>query len=293
AGGDIVGRSVVAVWPGGSGRTDGGGALPEAGGRREEQGWARRRDGSRFWASVALAPVTDEAGQSRGYAMSVRDLTERRTLERDVLEVAEREQLRIGHDLHDGLGQELTGIAMLSTALSERLTAEGQAALAVEAEEVADLVHGAIAHTRDLARGLCPVDLEYSGLTPALQQLADRVGRLPGVACTFEADGRARPSSTAAPHLYRIAQEAITNAIRHGRAQRLEVTLRESAGTLTLAVADDGVGLPSDRVADGMGLRLMRYRAATIRGVLEVRRRPAGGTIVECAVADGGSETDG
>ena len=119
--------------------------------------------------------------------MTIRDLTDRRTLEREILDISERERLRIGYDLHDGLGQELSGTAMLSVALAQRLanvdSAPSATAAAADAEQIADLIHESIQHTRELARGLCPLDMDEEGLPAAIRQLAERVARLPGIRC--------------------------------------------------------------------------------------------------------------
>jgi PAS domain S-box-containing protein len=251
--------------------------------RYEDRNWVTRKDGTRFWAVIVLTPVRDEAGVPRGYAISVRDMTERRSLERDILDISEREQQRIGHDLHDGLGQELTGIAMLGTALAEQLSSSGTPG-ADDAEQVADLIHAAIKHTRDLAHGLCPVDLEAEGLPEALRQLCDRVGRLPGMQCTFQSTATMQVDAATAAHLYRIAQEAINNAIRHGRAKQIAIELNESQDRLLLFVTDDGVGFPVNHKTTGMGLRLMDYRAKMIGGSVQIRPGAAGGTVVECGV---------
>ncbi len=294
---DVIGR------PAGRLRPAGGGGLPPgllAADRRAEQGWIVRGDGSRFWAALALSPIQDAAGHPRGYALAVRDLTERRTLERDLLEISDRERERIGHDLHDGLGQELTGIALLTTALSDRLAAAG-VPQATDAEHVAELVHEAIGRTREMARGLGPLDVDGAELPAALAALVERVGRLPGPRPTFACGGWDGPTvnGPVAAHLYRIAQEAVGNAVRHGRADRVDVRLSRSDHRVTLTIANDGVPFPpaaqtQDPETGGIGLRLMAYRAAMIRGTLDVGRGTDGtGTVVRCEVADPSSGDGG
>lgn len=200
----------------------------------------------------------------------------------DLLVIAEHEQQRIGHDLHDGLGQELTGISMLSVALAEQLRAGGSPA-ATEANQLADLMQDSLRHTRDLARGLCPVDLEDEGLAATLQRLAERVSRLPGVVCKFRQHGSVALPTAAATHLFRIAQEAISNALRHGQARNIGVLLTIHDDQLALEIADDGPGFAADAPA-GMGLRLMRHRAETIGGALQIVPSPAG-TRVRCELS--------
>ena len=259
--------------------------LPDFGvhSRFEDQCWVTRKDGSRFWSAVLLTRVQDANEVPRGFGVSIRDVTDRKTLEQEVVEISDREQQRIGHDLHDGLGQELSGIAMLATALAEQLEPASPAA-AEDAEQVADLVHEAIKHTRDLARGLCPLDLEGEGLAFSLRNLAQRVSRLPGITCTFDGPTAVRTDVLTASHLYRIAQEAIHNAIRHGKARHIAIQLSDSSGQLTLTVSDDGIGMPQNGFESGMGLRLIGYRARAIRGRIQISGGPQGGTMVQCRI---------
>jgi two-component system, LuxR family, sensor kinase FixL len=229
-------------------------------------------------------------GRRRAAELELEKRVEERTAQlvqsqREILEISEREQRRIGHDLHDGLGQELSGIALLSTALAEQLE-RTRADGAQDADRVANLIHDAIQHTRALARGLCPVDLEDEGLASALRQLTGAVSRLPNVTCVFECEGEVRVDVTTASHLYRIAQEAINNGIRHGRARRISVKL----GSSELTVTDDGVGFEPGVTEEGMGLRLMEYRARMIGGELRIRSHRGGGTVVTCRLADSSEE---
>jgi PAS domain S-box-containing protein len=254
--------------------------------RYEDQGWVTRGDGTRFWGAIVLTPVQDEGGRARRFAVSIRDVSERRSLERDIIEISEREQQRIGHDLHDGLGQELSGISLMSAAMSDQ-AASGLPVSEKDAEQVAELICEAIAHVRDLARGLCPTDLEDEGLPAALERLSSWVSRLPGVRCSCDIAKDAHIDSVTASHLYRIAQEAINNATRHGGAKRLNVLLKSEAGRVRLTVVDNGIGFKPELITPGMGLRLMNYRAKIIRGTLDIRSAEAGGTIVECTVDAG------
>jgi signal transduction histidine kinase len=215
-----------------------------------------------------------------------RNEVEARSLQRELLEITDTEQRRIGHDLHDGLGQHLTGIAFMSKLMEQRLNAK-TVPEAEEARKIAGLVNKAIGWTRDLARGLAPVDLDQEeGLASALKQLTEGTGEMFGVAsCKFQAVGDAHFRNPAvAIHLYRIAQEALNNAIKHARPREVVVRLTGGARELRVSVEDDGIGFDPISVRNGgMGLRIMRYRAKMISGTLEVRRRPGGGTIVACS----------
>ncbi len=216
-----------------------------------------------------------------------RDVTERRRLEKEILEISSREQQRIGHDLHDGVCQQLAGIAVLADVLADKL-AEQARPEAGEAHQITGLVNQANQQTRAVARGLFPVRLEENGLASALDELAKNTGAFYQTRCEFVCP---KPvvlrDHTAAHHLYFIAQEAILNAIKHGRASFIEVSL-QSAGEhgCVLTVRDDGAGLPSPLpVGPGMGLRIMNYRARMIGATLEIHSKPNGGTEVVCQFA--------
>lgn len=213
------------------------------------------------------------------------DITERKRLEREILDISAREQQRIGQDLHDGLGQHLTGIALLSKVLEQKLAAKSLGE-ATEAAEIAALVNQAITQTRDLARGLCPVQLEASGLVSALQELTSKTESLFNVSCRFECEHSVLIHDNAvATHLYYIGQEAISNAVKHGKAQRIRVGLAAENHRITLTVQDDGVGFPEvlEKHA-GMGLHIMNYRARMVDGSLTIERDTTGGTTVTCSL---------
>lgn len=225
-----------------------------------------------------------DAQNKSGAIFLGRDVTDRKWLERRILSISDAEQQRIGADLHDGLGQHLTGIACMATALRDRLqtTNTQQAA---QAASIATLVNEAIAQCRALSRGLCPVQLEQTGLPSALEDLTYQVQLLSGVNCRFNAVGSPpRCSHDAAMHVYRITQEAINNAIRHGEARSVDVSLISNGTTCKVVIKDDGSGFDTsaDRTEPGVGLRLMNYRAAIIGGTFSIASRPGGGAQVEC-----------
>jgi len=232
---------------------------------------------------VSVLCQTLKAARRRAEANEI----EARNLQKELLEITDTEQRRIGHDLHDGLGQHLTGIAFMSKLLEQRLVARGVPE-AEAALKIAGLVNKAIGWTRDLARGLAPVDLDHEeGLASALKQLTEATGELFGAPCRFETVGDTNfRNPSIAIHLYRIAQEALNNAIKHARPKHVVVRLTRDNGEVTISVEDDGVGFdPISLRSGGMGLRIMRYRAKMIAGNLEVRRRPGGGMFVACTCA--------
>jgi PAS domain S-box-containing protein len=284
-------------------------------GRDEDEGWRVRGDGTRFWANAVLTPLHGEAlgdsaagaalprrpappGESadgdaaprRGFALVVRDITEVKRLEKEVLEASEAEQRRIGQDLHDGLGQELTGLSFLTQNLRRRLADAGRGE-AAEADRIAGLIARTIDQTRELARGLSPVEWGSDGLSAALRNLAATVRATYGVPCTAACDADARVEDhVAAVHLYRIAQEALTNAARHAGASAIELGLAADGDDLILTISDNGMGLAptADRAPGrGLGLRLMQYRARSIDAGLTVVDRTGGGTTVRCVYAGG------
>ena len=241
-----------------------------------------RKDGTAFTLQWEIAPVRDETGRIVNWVGTQRDVTERRRLEHEVLVAAEREQERMAREIHDGLGQVLTGSAM-KVAVVERELAERSPELAAELARVRGHISDALGQARAIARGLFPVEIDPDGLAPALRQLCEDAGAVLGVACSFRADDAlAVASSETAGHLYRIVQEATTNAVRHGHAEHVAVTLSRDGDGAVLAVRDDGSGITEAALEDGagLGLRTMAYRARRVGGTLEVQAEPGGGTLV-------------
>lgn len=230
-------------------------------------------------------PLFDAHGNLYALGGVVTDLTERRRLEGEILRISEREQRRIAQDLHDGLGQQLAGICFMSDVLRKNLSA-ARSPHAVKATTISRLLHATVAQSRGLARGLHPVAEEAHGLMAALRGLAENASQLFKTRCGFRCPKAVLISdNAAATHLYRIAQEAVTNAIRHGRAQRIEIVLSSTTREVKLAVRDTGLGIGHKKPRrEGLGLRIMDYRAQVIGGTVRVSRRPAGGTQVLCVL---------
>jgi len=208
----------------------------------------------------------------------------RRKLEKQILEIGEDERRRIGHDLHDGLGQHLTGISLLSESMSQQM-AVGVMPPPAQAETVTRLVSEAVGWTRDLARNLWPATLERDGFVAAMEELASTAGSLLRIRCTWHHDDSPLVlEPQRAIHLYRIVQEALNNSVKHGKATTASITLTSKGGEMTLIVLDNGGGLSAKtRINPGLGLRIMSYRANLIGAVLQVERAaPEGGTRVVC-----------
>jgi signal transduction histidine kinase len=226
----------------------------------------------------------------------LKEIERRKLLEKELLSIVERERQRIGRELHDSIGQQLTAIAFMMEVLGEKLGVKSSAEELQYAEKIHSCVDQAAEQTRNLAKGLVPVDLDGDGLTSAIQELASKTEQLFGVSCAFHCDSALSVSDvSAAMNLYRIAQEAITNAVRHGNTSNITISLiagpgayDRQSGPLTLTVENDGLDFPAetDR-ADGMGLKIMRYRAEAINSSLEIRKRANGGTVVTCELPNG------
>jgi PAS domain S-box-containing protein len=241
----------------------------------------RRKDGALIWVETMKTLLWWE-GELATLGTSI-DITETRRLEQEILQISEHEQQRIGQDLHDDLGQRLTGMAFLGKALTQKLAARS----APEADDAAtlnDLLNQALTQTRKLARGLYPMELESQGLQAALQSLAANVEALYGVSCRLrEHEAWHAFDHDVAVHLYRIVQEAVINAIKHGQAQHLEISLTERPDSVLLTVRDDGCGFPAaEKQTVGLGLQIMRYRASLLGGELAIQHAAKQGTLVTC-----------
>jgi len=241
-----------------------------------------RSDGTHF-AAAGLLSRFDVAGRHHCLVV-LQDVSERKHLERAILQAVNREQYRIGNDLHDGLGQELTGIALMLRGVAGRLSSE-YAPILPEIEGITRLVNNAIESTRALARGLSPVNLERGGLSDALDGLAMHAAELYGVqiVCTHRVKTIRPLGAELANHLYRIAQEAVRNAVRHGRARTIRLHLHGARAKVRLTVTDDGTGMPVDAVdAAGMGLKIMQYRARILGGEVRFEQVEPQGTRIVC-----------
>lgn len=243
------------------------------------------------------APLTDADGQTVGLLCTGQDVTERRLLEREILEVAAEEQRRIGQDLHDSTQQQLTGLGLLAQNLAETLGRLCQADEALVGIDIIERLHHQASQVKTglehaarevnrLSRGLIPVEVDAQGLMSSLTELAHRVSDTQQIECTFACDGPIEVANNfTATHLYRIAQEAVNNALRHSGAGRVKVSLMETNHAITLKVLDNGSGIDeNDAGGPGMGLRIMAYRAELIGATLDIGPTESGGTEVSCSV---------
>jgi signal transduction histidine kinase len=212
-----------------------------------------------------------------------REIAERERLDQEIAEVADRERRRLGQNLHDSLGQHLTGTALAAQVLREKLAARS-AAEVVDAEKVVRYIEDGIDVTRNLARGFFSPELDADGLSVALQGLAANITERFGVACAFNGDKTVRVrDSTMATQLYHIAQEAAMNAVKHAEAHKIDIHLAQRGAKLDLTIADDGIGFPQSLPQPpGLGLRLMAHGAALIGAKFAIERNQIGGTLVTC-----------
>lgn len=244
-----------------------------------------RPDGSIRWIQDRAFPVQDETGTVYRMVGIAEDVTERKRLEKELLEISASERRRMGHELHDGLGQYLAGIAFRAKALEQTLAREASRHTS-RARELTTLLSNAIRQTRSVARGLDPVQVETSGLPAALQNLASEVTHFFDLTCVLRCPGpEPKVDAEMALGLYRMTQEAIHNAIRHGEARCIEILLEAASDSLCLRVRDNGGGFNvQDRKQTGMGLRVMAYRASSMGARLKIESQPGRGTEICCEV---------
>jgi signal transduction histidine kinase/ABC-type phosphate/phosphonate transport system substrate-binding protein len=206
-------------------------------------------------------------------------------LEHQITEISDRAHRKFSQNLHDSLGQQLTGIRFMAEILKDKLQTDSSG-YSDSAQKISDLVHKAMNQSRDLAKGLDPVELSENNLVSAIEVLLRNIENTFDVSCEFEHDESIAPAHNShSVHLYRITQEAINNALRHGKAKHIRIGLRELDGKYVLSVADDGVGFSEEQEGKkGMGLHIMRYRAKAVNGVLDIKSGQNGGVVVKCSL---------
>ena len=237
-----------------------------------------------FFCLIVLAGVGFR--QQRDANRARIELLERsQKLEQEIIGISERERQSIGRDLHDDLGQYLVAIGFAADALKKELEKDASKR-AHAAGQIADLLNQAVIRTRNFARGISPVDENEAGLELALDQLVHSASVLSRISCSFICDGNVvLRDNTQAVHLYRMAQEALNNAMKHGRAKNIIIALEGDNGSLSLRVSDDGIGFdPENPEHKGMGLSTMRYRTRMIGGILEIQPNSPSGTVVSCTI---------
>ncbi|MHC4647464.1 MAG: PAS domain-containing sensor histidine kinase [Planctomycetota bacterium] len=241
------------------------------------------KDGRVLDVWLTVTTLTDVAGRPAAVATTERDITERKRLQEELLEIPMREREQIGQEMHDSMGQILTGIAVKSKSLELKLKSKGMEECA-DAAELCKLANRLIRQTREIARMLHPVNLERGGLPSALRSLASKSKNLLKVSCRFKCKSTVEIEDiSSAKQVYRIAQEAVTNAAKHGKAGNITIQLASDDDRGVLTVSNDGRAFPKviGRKA-GLGLKIMQYRTGLIGGSLDIRRGAKGGTVVTC-----------
>lgn len=252
------------------------------------------REWLRVWEALVrlvffgLVTFAGSAARLQRDAIQARiELLERsRQLEKEIVGISERERQGIGRDLHDGLCQFLAAIGLTADLLQQKLARENMPHADL-AGEIRHLLRESVERTRELARGLSPVDRDAGGLESALEELASTTARLTGISCEFICPAPAPAlDDLRAMHLFRIAQEAVGNALRHGRARAIVIALDPGEGEIALRVSDDGVGFdPARCVNRGLGLNIMRYRARMAGAQLDIYANSPAGSVVSCTVS--------
>lgn len=239
----------------------------------------KRKDGSTFPMYLAVSEVN--VNEQRLYTGIIRDISEQRRLEQEVLRVSEHERHRIGQDLHDGLGQMLTGITLINKNIAASLKEEDHP-LAAEVDETTDLLKEADEYARGLSRNLVPVELDSSGLVAALQRLSSNAERLFNIDCELKNTLNIHFNDpTNLTHLFRIVQEATSNAVKHGNASKVQIDMQSDDTKLTIKIEDNGTGFDPDwDQHKGLGVRIMKFRSRLIGANLKISDSSLGGAAI-------------
>ncbi|TVQ02494.1 MAG: PAS domain S-box protein [Balneolaceae bacterium] len=239
----------------------------------------RRKDGTTFPMYLAVSEVN--VNDQRLYTGIIRDITEQRRLEQEVLRISEHERHRIGQDLHDGLGQMLTGISLINNNIAASLRDE-EHPLADDVKEITTLVKEADEYARDLSRNLIPVELDSSGLTAAISRMTSNAERLFNIECTLHNLMNIHfDDPTSLTHLYRIVQEATSNAVKHGNASKVKISMASDETKLVLKIEDNGTGFSKSWDQNkGLGVRIMKFRSRLIGANLEIEKSSMGGAAI-------------
>lgn len=246
---------------------------------------AVHKDGRLFPVELSFSKII--TGNDIFYTGLIRDISEKRKLEAEILKIAEKERFNIGQELHDGVGQMLSAIAMINENLARKIKANGLS-IATELAEITDMIHEADQEVRRLSHGLAHVELENEGLQFVLKRMCEQFQLMSDMRCRFICSpGLEIKDDITSLHLFRIVQEAIQNAIKHGKPKEIKVQIKKEENCIVLLVENDGDGLMDDieiLKQRGMGLKTMRYRAEILGGIFNIENTSDGRTRVRCII---------
>lgn len=264
-------------------RSTGADTAGETGPLRDNEENHRKKNGEKITVVVSSVPVY--RGDELLYQLvSWEDVTLRRKLEEQILDISERERISIGRDLHDGIGQEITAVGYLLGVLVKKIQL-GRLPGDEETNAVVKQLDHVKTHVRLMAKGLSPVIVERNGIAIAIGELCRSAEGIYSIRCEADCDDIVIRDASKATHIYYIVQESLNNAVKHGRSKNIKVMLKRRRGGIFLSIVDDGIGLPDEPARkEGLGLTFMKYRADIIGGVLNVNRRKPSGTIITCVV---------
>lgn len=213
------------------------------------------------------------------------EIKERKRMEAEILGITQEEQKRFGSQLHDGLCQELTAILLFAKALAQKMEKDKAVELG-ELQKISDMILDAVDQARDTARGLYPGELEGTSLMHSLEELTSNTQKISHVTCSFDCPVPILiDDNNIATHLYRIAQEGISNAVKHGKPQKIELTFNQNAENITFAIKDDGIGMMNDpKNKKGIGLKIMKYRAHMMGATFQIKSNVPHGVWLECVL---------
>ncbi len=264
-------------------RIAGADAAGEAGHLRDNEENHRKKNGEKITVVVSSVPVY-RGDELLYHLVSWEDVTLRRKLEEQILDISERERISIGRDLHDGIGQEITAVGYLLGVLVKKIRL-GRLPGEEETAAVVKQLDHVKTHVRLMAKGLSPVIVERNGIAIAIGELCRSAEGIYSIRCEADCDDIVIRDASKATHIYYIVQESLNNAVKHGKSKNIRVMLKRRRGGIFLSIVDDGIGLPDETTRkEGLGLTFMKYRADIIGGVLNVNRRKPSGTIITCVI---------
>lgn len=250
---------------------------------------AMKKDGTIFPIDLGVTEIIIEG--KRTFAGVIRDLSAQRELEKQLIERGNEERRKIGRELHDGLGQMLTGIRLLTESLTRKLQANALPG-AEEVKEISEMITEADQYARSISQGMVQVDVEKRGLSVAIQNLCKQTTKYAGIECTMMESNEIKiENHTMAVHIYRIIQEAISNAIKHGKAHKVIIRLSQNKYHTSISIDDDGEGFNPDEIENkGIGLQIMKYRVGIMGGIFEIARTEEKMTRIQCIIPNNMSQ---